>query len=405
MKTYIFLTNQYLPKPGATGMCVHNIAKRLAEEIDNKVYTICYGSGDKYNSVIDAVNVIKIKNPKYYNIGAIKNKIKQKIYHYISIIAKIIHIYNYPLRNNSLVNKYIREVEKIIKTNSNITIIASYTPLEAVVAGMKLKNKYGDKIKIIYYSTDTLSNEQGNDSILPAKYREKSGLKWENRLFKIYDLILIMECHQKYYYQKHPSYLRKFKIVNFPLIENNVINKKNKESKISLIYAGTLYKQLRNPSFMLNMLNKISRNINIKVDIMGSGDCNDIIDDAMKKSKNIIKYHGMVNHEEVIKYIKSCDILLSIGNKESPMMPSKIYEYISTGKPIIHIYSSENDPCLEPLRKYGNSLLIRDGDFDCIKMVEKFINNKHVLDYSIIKDMFETSTPEYTIKIIKRKGE
>ena len=30
MSKYIFLTNAYLPKPGATGMCVHQIAKELS---------------------------------------------------------------------------------------------------------------------------------------------------------------------------------------------------------------------------------------------------------------------------------------------------------------------------------------------------------------------------------------
>ena len=72
--------------------------------------------------------------------------------------------------------------------DNSITIIASYTPLEAVVAASIIKNRYCDKVKIVYYSTDTLSNEQGNDGILSQNFRTKAGIKWEKKLFSKFDL-------------------------------------------------------------------------------------------------------------------------------------------------------------------------------------------------------------------------
>ena len=55
---FIFLTNQYLPKPGATGLCVHQLAKELAK--DNNVWTVCYKDEDD-RKAFDNVNIIKIK--------------------------------------------------------------------------------------------------------------------------------------------------------------------------------------------------------------------------------------------------------------------------------------------------------------------------------------------------------
>lgn len=60
----------------------------------------------------------------------------------------------------------------IIKNNDNST----YTPLEGVVALKKIKEKYPD-IRTVYYSTDTLSNEQGDAGFLTSEKREKKGFE------------------------------------------------------------------------------------------------------------------------------------------------------------------------------------------------------------------------------------
>ena len=93
------------------------------------------------------------------------------------------------------------------------------------------------------------------------------------------------------------------------------------------------------------------------------------------------------------------DILLSIGNKGTEMAPSKIYEYMSTGKPIIHVYSEENDPCIEQLVKYGNALLIKEGN-DSRDLIVEFINSRKNIDTSDVFKRFISSTPSYTVDLI-----
>ena len=362
MNNYIFLTNMYLPKPGATGLCVHQLAKKL---VDNNVYTICYDDGfDKIN--YDGVNVIKIKIPSYLKNQDNMSKIQKKINIIYSLFKKAIYFYKYPLRSKSLIRRYKKNIEKVINNanNEKIKIIASYTPLEAIIAASEIKRKYKERVEIIYYSTDTLSNEQGADGFLPSSYRTKCGLKWEKKLFALYDKIIIMECHKNHYLsQEFEQYKNKMYIANFPFLEKKDIDvQKKKDGMVHMVYAGTLYRNLRNPSFMLSSLIDVSKEKKIKIDIYGIGDCDDIVQDAMRKSENIIKMNGMISHDNVLKKVYGSDVLLSIGNKESPMAPSKIYEYMSTGKPIIHFYFYDGDPCIEPLMQYGNALLIKDND-------------------------------------------
>ena len=402
MENFVFLTNQYLPKPGATGLCVHKLAKKLAEKGEN-VYTICYEDGDKEKQY-DGVNVVKIHIPPFLKDNQSASNIKRKYQYCMSLFSKLVHLHRYPLRSMQLVYNYIKEVEKIVLEQGYVTIIASYTPLEAVVAAMKIKKKYPNAVKIVYYSTDTLSNEQSDGGILSRNYRTKSGINWEKKLFEVFDKILVMECHKDHYYSDiFEEFREKFALVNFPLfekIENYYPEEKNNINEICLVYAGTLYQKLRNPCFLNSILIGLSEKIELEAIFLGGGDCEEIMKKAEEDSKESIKYLGMQPHNIAKKYISSADILLSIGNVESPMAPSKIYEYMSTGKPIIHTYTYDKDPCIEPLRRYGNALLLKNTDQNGVRKALEFIKNRSCIQYEEVEKVFIKSTPSYTINII-----
>lgn len=401
MNNYIFLTNQYLPKPGATGLCVHQLAKQLASKGEN-VYTVCYEDGDKEEQY-DGVKIIKINIPLSCKEYKKSSKIIKKLQRVLSLCSKLIHFRQYPLKSFRLIHRYKKAISNILEEKGKVTIIASYTPLEAVVAAASIKRKHPNTVKVLYYSTDTLSNEQGNGGFLSAEYRMNLGVKWEKRLFEIYDKILIMECHKEHYLNLLPEFKNKYQIVSFPLFKKiESSHNIKKDDRVSLVYAGTLYQKLRNPQFLINMLMELKNIINYKAYFLGGGDCDLILKNAEKDSSNVISYLGMQSHKKALEYINNADILLSIGNEESPMAPSKIYEYMSTGKPIIHVYTYKKDPCLIPLQKYGNALLINaNSDVDILK-VKKFINERKCLDYDGVKNKFIQSTPEYTIGIIEK---
>lgn len=405
---YIFLTNQYLPKPGATGLCVHKIAKELAKDKDT-VFTICYGAsiGNK-DEITDNVHIIRIKEPFY--LMQHNNKLISRIAKITSRIVKLLHLKRYPLRSILLSRKYINEANNIIHRYSGCKkcIVASYTPLEAVYAGMLLKKKYDNQIKAVFYSTDTLSNEQGTDAILSAERRRILGLRWEKRIFQTYDNSIIMQCHEDYYHSSvFKEYQNKILTSNFPLLENNTsIEYKKKQGSISFVYAGTLYKNLRNPSFTCRVLMTLCSDFKegLKIVFLGSGDCDDILKQAEIETNKQICYLGLQPYEVANKYINNSDVLLSIGNHESQMMPSKIFEYIATGKPIIHFYSYCQDPCISPLLKYGNALLINQQSVsvnEAKKMISDFIKEIKYIDYPDIITKFIDSTPKYTTDLIQ----
>ena len=405
MKHYIFLTNQYLPKPGATGLCVHYVAKELVER-GHSVNVICYSEDNDSQTTIEGINVIKIKVPYFLRDSGNTSKVLL-LKRFFSLFYKLIHYTSYPLRSKSLQNKYEKISHFLINRlgTENTLIVSTYTPIEACAAMVSIKQKYPN-IKSCFYSTDTLSNEKGNDGFLSEERRTNKGLKWEKLIFKYSDAILIMDCHKKYYLkQVFNEYHSKMMFSNFPLLRQieGVVQRKSTDSKIkTFVYAGTLYRYLRNPSLLCRILEEVNKNTRINALFLGGGDCNDIMESYEKSSQGAIRYMGMQSHDIATQYINNADYLLSIGNVESPMAPSKIFEYMATGKPIIHVFSWKYDPCLEPLIQYGNALLINDKEKIDINNVLDFINNSKILSYDKVSNIFRTSTPSYTADLLEK---
>ena len=401
MKKYIFLTGHYLPKPGATGLCIHQLAKESARR-GHDVTTICYADGDR-TAAFDGVKTIKIDTPSFLRENISVSPLTRKLRHLCSMASKLIHIKKYPLRSPVVVRRYCKVLEAALADGAEITVVASVNPLEAVIAADKIKKKYPERVRSVYYCADTLSNEKGNDGILSAEYRTKCGIRWEKKLFESFDRVMIMECHRKHYFSEEFAGLtEKMELVSFPLFARfEMKSEGEKQDYVRLTYTGTLYRNLRNPQYLCTLLVELSKRTKIHVCFLGSGDCDDIIDKAARESNGAVENLGMQPHTAAMEYIGNADALLSIGNADSPMAPSKIYEYMSTGKPIIHVYTYDADPCMEPLKKYGNALLIKDGDPSGSEKLLQFIESRKILNFEEVSKKFALSTPQYSVDLIE----
>ena len=58
-------------------------------------------------------------------------------------------------------------------------------------------------------------------------------------------------------------------------------------------------------------------------------------------------FHNLVDRDEALKLMSSTvHCLLSIGNLNNKQLPSKVVEYISTGKPVVHFSEIDEDPVI-----------------------------------------------------------
>lgn len=393
---YIFLTNQYLPRPGATGVCVHNLAKELVlrgEYVD----VICYSDNSITDeSVIAGVHIHRIPIPHCFDVSP---TIIQSI---LSWFRKLLFIRKYPLRSGIVVKRYLRVLKHLVNNSERVVVISTYTPIEADYAVLKFIKK-NPTVHSVFYSTDTLSNEEGK-GILPVSFRQKKGREWESILFRSFDIVFIMECHECYYRKVfRDKFDSKIRIANFPLLVRPALDfsKSPSSQTIRLVYAGSVLMRLRNPYCACSVLTELSNKLPIRVDFYGAGDAVNVVKFFEHKTDGLIKHHGMQDHDRVEKELFEADVLLSIGNNNSPMMPSKIYEYMALGKPIVHFYSWDQDPCLVPLRIYKNSFLMKSDDKSHIEDLSLFLSNSYTIPFEEVEALFSSSTPSFTVEMIQ----
>ena len=107
----------------------------------------------------------------------------------------------------------------------------------------------------------------------------------------------------------------------------------------------------------------------------------------------------MVSREEALeKMVSSFHCLLSIGNLNPSQLPSKVIEYISTGKPVIHFAEIPNDPVMEIAEKFNN-LIIITKDSDSL-LIDKQLNS---VFKSIDKFDIEKFNNYYSVQAVTKK--
>ena len=176
------------------------------------------------------------------------------------------------------------------------------------------------------------------------------------------------------------------------------------EREITFVYVGQLYDDIRNPKLMLELFTKLPENYILH--LYGGGS-----EKTVTEYQNILESrlitHGWVSSAESAKAQREADILINLNNSIRNMLPSKLVEYINTGKPILNICQIAKCPSLPYMDKYPMALSITpDQNID--DMAEKLIsfaedNSGKVLSHDKVESLFENCISDYVADIMLRE--
>lgn len=135
---------------------------------------------------------------------------------------------------------------------------------------------------------------------------------------------------------------------------------------IKLGYFGVLTKGVRSPENTL----KFFKNSDFEFNWYTNPDSKLLVTQNKINLDNH-KFFDMVSRDEALdKMTSSLHCLLSIGNLNPGQLPSKIIEYISTGKPVIHFAEIDDDPVIQ-ISKQFNNLIIVNTDSNLPELEDK----------------------------------
>ena len=404
------ITRQYFPHGDATSNVVHNLAKELLNrDIDVSVMALTSRIEDVEVRNWEGVLIQNIYTPCSIDREQIKSEWKKHFLRtvyatgqraYSAIRGKLANDGRKLTINPSFENtlkKHILEYQDRMKVD---LCIATLMPIEASAALMEACKK---DVIVSIYQLDTY----WNNDWLPAKYQNQRK-QYEKHLIECADYIVTTPLIKQVDDVMFSESSAKIISAEFPLVisDDQQYEEYYSDHKIHCVYLGRLYKGVRPPELVVKTISKIDK-IGAQFDFYGTGQHLISMMPENERNDEIIQLHGAVSSAEAKRIQNTADFLVNIDNTTIMQVPSKIFDYVSTGKPIINFYFNDDSPTLQYLKRYPNCISINVyGDLDSeAKKLEVFIQSsrKVQIPFSEVKRLYEANTPEYVADLFISK--
>lgn len=403
----IFITDSYFPKPSPNALCVSKLRDELEHRgIDVRIVALRTFDNETTAEPEDSKVTFVEPNRAYSALFKAKATGDSKKVARLSKLFRLrgaIYGFFWPLMSVLHLNNYIKALRHILDQSDEDTVVVGvYKSLEAAMAGAIVKKKCS-KAFYILYTLDAVSG-----SIIPTIYGRKSIAmnsihRWEKQLFISYDKIYLMASHGDYYSNEAYDWCRaKIRYVDIPLLNIGApeVAEKTIEGMKRLVFTGSLSQNTADPRYFLDLLDNIADS-NIFVDFYGN--CADEEIQTRIAQSPYAKYHGPVPAAMIPQIQSQATALLNFGNSTPCAIPCKIFEYFSTGKPVISMLKIDEDASLPYMKEYPGSLMIdqRQPLEKNLKLLRRFLLEEHpMVDAVEIQKTFEKNTPGSTIDSI-----
>lgn len=406
---YLFIVTE---KNSANGICVNAVMKSL---LCRGHYIDCisnreFGEPDAFQK--DGIHYWGVRPRIVYRISSrlIRTKNKLWVSKLLIIIAYLINkiqlffsIPSWPVISRSYSKRIFTVSKRLFEIEPYDYIIPTYTQIDTLIAAERIK-KLHPSVKYIPYLLDSMAGGYG-PKMFSKKWITKRGLKWEAKLFPISDQIIMMRSSKSFYDERKVSlgYYEKIVFLDIPLF----MPKKNVETRVKrndgikhILYVGSIPVNIRNPLFFLEVFTSLKR-MDVDLTIIGTSTCETMLNEYCTRDKRIRRIQ-QISHDEALHKIDEADILLNLGNNINTMMPSKVFEYMSSGKPIISTAPIKNEPCIPYLAKYDYALIIDESNTieSEIAKLDSFISNAKAIDPNKLRQKFSLNMPDAVVETI-----
>ena len=275
-------------------------------------------------------------------------------------------------------------------------ILACSMPFYSIDIASKL-SKY---IPVVNYYMEPYWN------YLPPRYGKEECISrlWDGSASHVITTDLIRQMYVKY---AEKDILQKIVVAEFPNVFKHDVDITIKHSnksfnhKINLVFAGKFYPKVRDPQYLFDIMEFIhAEGIGLTIAGGFNGTFSEsYIEKYFSNNISYINYVGMLSPYEADNLLASSSVLVHIGNTKPELLPSKILDYISMGKPIINLYQHDHCPTLEILADYPLKINIRVGTPLTLELIQSIVdfcreNCDKQLPFSRIEQLYRKYTPK-----------
>lgn len=414
MANVLFVTRQYFPHGDATSQVVHHLAGEfLNRGWDVRVLAMTNQPEDVEIREWEGVQVDYACLPGSMDREQFKTGLKRDFFRTVISAGKL--FFSMMGRKNEglglVMNPLGREalgkkISEIQHTGKIDFCIATLMPAEAAGAA---RDALDEGTVFAVYQLDTFWNNES----LQAKHLENRK-QFEKRLTERADFVVTTPLIRRANEAVFPEYKEKLISAEFPMIREAELpvdsDRVYKDGRTHCAFLGRLYKSFRPPERMVRMMLRMEEKEGAGpvFDFYGTGQ--HLIRAELEKEKkhaDSIQLHGAVQLAEARRIMGSADFLVNIDNTTTLLVPSKIFEYISTGKPLINFYFNGDSPTLGYLERYPNcvNVYLYGEPGAEIKKLEAFIHTAkgRRIPFSEVRELYRENTPEYVCDLFCRE--
>lgn len=400
MKKILFLTFEYPHGHfGASSQCSTRIVEAMARSSEFEVHNISYSGTKKNYRDIDGVQLHLLGYPERIS----------KSPRWVIQLKLFLKIPFYPFTRlfNSL--RLYHTCRAIVKADKYDLVIAQCNPEESVWVGTWLKkNGYAQRLMVIFW--DNIYGRLPR-RVIPEKFALRRQRKAENFIAKYADLLVSLYPLKTFHseYGDVPNASGKRAYLGIPSIikpnargissHANVI----KEGKINMLYSGTIFRK-EYVSYFVEMINHTSIAEKVNLIFFSRGVSNSDFEHLQKQFKGSIQFSGWIPLNDLLALYPSVDFFVSYPGVATAIR-SKVYEYMSYGKPLVLLYDDDQDVNVSTFSCYPACLALdeRRPAEDYAKIVEPYLLEKlHVsVPFEEVEKSFPDDTAEAYVRLIE----
>lgn len=395
----LFLTDEFYPDFGANSLVVNSLCKELVKE-GHIPYVMPFTYNKKYDEFEQWKGIQIIRKVQVEDTLLFYNELKKGHFRdsaniaFNMIYSKFVNDNDFRFKERVTSRKIIAEIISQEKIDIVVSICCS---IELSLPLLYLREHGNLTSKWILYFIDPFEGH----TYYRKHYSQKVLRKWQHRLMKASDRVIVTDLiYEELKKWETTDIIDKNTVVEFPKIEKRQIEDCPDDILLSrnstnVVCTGTRNEIERNSDFILAVCRGV-RDRNIKFHFIGGGWA---YKEAQTKG-NII-FHPPCSFQASINAQLRADYLINIGNSAVNQLPSKVLEYICSGKPIISTFKSKDCPAIRLLKSY-DALLIDENnesiDGAIIKMENFICSNHKKLEFQEIETRYKEYTPSYCTK-------
>lgn len=386
----LIITENFFPVKEPTAKIVERFTKDVNFRTDN---FFILSKGEQKSKVNVSTNVINYQINAYLKFKKNHFLFNLKTFMYKSLSKLYSKKYPRDLFDSA---RFYKAALPILADNKIDIIVCVSGWFSSQLAGLRLSKKY--HIKMYSWYTDPYIKAVGrlnyNQSLL-----EKIEMKWLNQTSKVF----MPENYLTEYLRNYPLFKNKFLSLELPCFFSNdeleVIN--SQISNNTVLHLGSFFHKLREPKALFRIAYELNSISDIKFVSYGS------LDKRIKKKygKEIPSSFSIKereNGQNLLKAIGEASVLVVVDNSFGIQIPSKTFEYISTGKPILLLYDNELSETVRLLDKYSNTLVLKQDSIDnetILNVVAPFILSEKInMSHEDIGTIFNQYTSRYVFE-------